>query len=107
MEKGVRIEKLSNESCDAKKIEPSKKKEVEEYLSNMKPRSYDKVPEEFWGKGPNGYMLYDWAWHRSRSAPNVTSNFKDIVRFSGTNKSYLIKDRLRIRSKTGGVRFAL
>jgi hypothetical protein len=71
MEKGVHIEKLMRSEADMKP-HATKAKDVELFLSKLRPRRYDKVPLEFTGKGPNGYMLYDWIFHRSVRAPKVT-----------------------------------
>lgn len=79
MEKGVRIEKFHEREADVK-AEPLKKKDVEQYLSKMRPVAWHKVPETFVGKGPNGYMLYDWIWHRKRGAPATSKAFQDVVR---------------------------
>jgi len=66
MEKGVKLQKLTRTETDAR---PVQKKEVEEYLSNMRPKKFDKIPEAFSGKGPRGYILYDMAHHRTVRAP--------------------------------------
>lgn len=82
MEKGVKIERLhEGKHDDAGKPNPEKMEEIEEYLSKMRPKTYDKIPEAFVGKGPNGYMLYDWAFHRTKRAPTVTDQFKNIVQW--------------------------
>jgi len=38
----------------------------------MRPRKYDKVPIDFVGKGPRGYLLYDMIYHRKKGAPAVS-----------------------------------
>jgi hypothetical protein len=46
MEKGVHIEKLMRSEADMKP-HPTKAKDVEKFLSKLRPRRYDKVPLEF------------------------------------------------------------
>lgn len=52
---------LSTDKLDAKRAK--KKEEMKEYyidqLAKLPVRHHDKVPIDFVGKGPNGYMLYD------------------------------------------------
>jgi hypothetical protein len=106
MEKGVHIEKVMRSEADMKP-HPTKAKDVELFLSKIKPRRYDKVPLEFTGKGPNGYMLYDWIFHKGVRAPKVSQDFIDIVRRVGTKNEYLVREQHIKRAKAGGVRFAV
>lgn len=41
-------------------------------MSRLPKRRYDKIPVKFFGKGPNGYILYDNAHHKGGSAAQVT-----------------------------------
>ena len=58
VEKGVRVTKLSNVPTDTdktnkvRKINTDIRKEAEDYMENMRPRRYYKIPMKFWGKGP-------------------------------------------------------
>jgi hypothetical protein len=73
----------------------------------MRPREWDKIPLEFQGKGPNGYMLYELIYHRGSRAPHVTERFKKMVQWRGTaRENHLNQEELR-RMKVGGPRFAL
>ena len=72
----------------------------------MRPKKFDKIPEAFSGKGPRGYLLYDMVHHRTNRAPQVTQDFKDIVRRRGTSEENRTKSRLLERMKIGGPRFA-
>lgn len=78
LEKGVRMDKLSFVPTDTdktnspRKIPQSLKEDTEIYLQNTRPRKYDKIPIRFEGKGPGGYMLYDWVHHRGRGAPKLS-----------------------------------
>jgi len=58
LEQGIQLTKVYRTDTDAK-LPEEKREETDEYLSKMRPRQYDKVPENFVGKGPNGYILYD------------------------------------------------
>lgn len=71
MEKGVKLQKLYRTESDSKLVK-KEKQEVEDYLSNLKPKKMDKIPLGFVGKGPKGYILYDMAFHRTNKAPKVT-----------------------------------
>ena len=57
-EKGVRMARLTVKPVDTRQGE-NENREIIDTLKNQKPRSYDKVPEKFVGKGPKGYLLYD------------------------------------------------
>lgn len=80
LEKGVRITRLSNVPTDTDQVnQPSKipsdlKEDTERYMQHMRPRKYDKIPIKFWGKGPGGYMLYDWVHHRGRGAAKLSQH---------------------------------
>lgn len=84
MEKGVKLQKLATTDTDVKENKDSHA--VEEYLGNMKPRKYDKIPLDFVGKGPRGYILYDMVHHRKKGAPAVSQDFKDVVRRFNTSE---------------------
>lgn len=43
LEKGVRLERIPRSEADAKP-NPQEEKDVEEYLSKLRPRKYDNVP---------------------------------------------------------------
>mmetsp|Transcript_34643 Transcript_34643/g.25791 ORF Transcript_34643/g.25791 Transcript_34643/m.25791 type:complete len:87 (+) Transcript_34643:667-927(+) len=61
---------------------------VEEFIKNSKPKRQDFIPEKFIGKGPGGYLLRNWIYHRGKSAAKVSRNFKQAVQFMGTDKQY-------------------
>ena len=65
LEKGVTLQKLATSETDAKQATA---KEVADYLSQIKSRAYDKVPENFVGKSTKGYILYDMVWHKRKGA---------------------------------------
>jgi len=73
----------------------------------MKSRITTKVPEKFVGKGPNGYLLYDWVHHRKRGAAKPSVNFKQVVMRQNTVLEHHAKKRLIRRAKIGGVRWAV
>jgi len=79
LEKGIRIEKFHRTEADVK-LKPQVKIDVDTYLSRMKSRKTTKVPEAFYGKGPNGYLLYDWVHHRKRGAAKPSEAFMKVVR---------------------------
>ena len=79
LEKGMRIEKLHETDADVN-MEATAKIDVETYLSKMKSRRYSCIPEKFVGKGPGGYMLYDWVHHRNKGAAKPSEQFKTVVR---------------------------
>lgn len=106
LEKGMRIEKFYRTDADDK-LKPKEKDEVESYLARMKSRKTTKVPEAFVGKGPGGYMLYDWIHHRKRGAAKPSESFMKVVRRQNTPLEHHAKDSLIRRSKIGGVRWAV
>ena len=106
LEKGMKLTKMEVTPTDAK-LEKETKQEVEDYLSKMKPRKYDKVPEKFVGKGPNGYMLYDMVHHKGKSSPSVTQRFRDLVRYRGTDEEHRVSEVYLKRMKAGGPRYAI
>ena len=112
-EKGVRVTKLSNVPTDTdktnkvRKINTDIRKEAEDYMENMRPRRYDKIPMKFWGKGPGGYMLYDWVHHRGRGAPRLSQHARDLIRYHGGDDERRINKELNKRMKMGGPRFAM
>lgn len=58
LEQGVQLTRVFRSDYDAKKI--FTENEPEDYLNKMKCRKSDKLPEKFVGKGPRGYLLYDF-----------------------------------------------
>jgi hypothetical protein len=46
----------------------------------MKSRKTTIIPEAFVGKGPGGYMLYDWVHHRKRGSAKPSQAFMTTVR---------------------------
>jgi len=58
LEQGVQLTRVFRTEYDAKKT--GRDEEPEDYLNKMKCRKSDKLPEKFVGKGPRGYLLYDF-----------------------------------------------
>lgn len=58
LEQGVQLKRIFRSEYDAKSIVNDQ--EPEDYLNKMKCRKSDKLPEKFVGKGPRGYLLYDF-----------------------------------------------
>ena len=83
LEKGIQSYKIRRTETDAK-LPKAKTEEVNRILSEMKSRTYDKVPEKFVGKGHGGYLIYDMVYHKGSGAPKVTKTFRDLVRYHGT-----------------------
>lgn len=106
LEKGMRIEKFHETDADVN-MEPTAKIDVETYLSKMKSRVTSQIPEKFVGKGPHGYMLYDWVHHRKSGAAKPSEQFKRVVMRQGTDLEHHVKPMLIRRSKVGGVRWAV
>lgn len=106
LEKGVRIERFAHTDADVK-LKAEEKSNVDKYLAKMKCRKYSLVPEKFHGKGPGGYMLYDWVWHKKRGAAKPSQNFMTLVMKQNTRLEHHIKDKLVRRSKIGGARWAM
>mmetsp|Transcript_11708 Transcript_11708/g.15900 ORF Transcript_11708/g.15900 Transcript_11708/m.15900 type:complete len:86 (+) Transcript_11708:1220-1477(+) len=73
----------------------------------MRPRRYDKIPVNFWGKGPGGYMLYDWVHHRGRGSPKLSQEAQDLIKYHGTEDERRMNKELNKRMKLGGPRFAM
>ena len=67
MEKGVKLKRLATKDHDTG-VPEQEQKEVDAYLSRLPRRRYDKIPVKFYGKGPNGYLLYDMTFHKSNKA---------------------------------------
>ena len=113
MDKGVRITKLSNVPTDTGKVnQPSRipkdlKEDTKRYLQNMRPRRYDKIPLKFWGKGPNGYLCYDWVHHRGRGSPKLSQHASDLIRYHGTEEEPRVNKEMNKRMKLAGPRFAM
>ena len=83
IEKGMQLVKVKRSDIDANPPEAVKKM-VEEKLSKMKSKKQDFIPEDFVGKGGNGYILKNWVVHRGFGAPIVTKTFKDVVKLTGS-----------------------
>lgn len=79
LEQGVKIERLKRTEADMKEQDVRMEHTVEKYLAGMKSKSYQKVPESFYGKGGAGYLLQDWSFNRGRRAAKVSQTFKDTV----------------------------
>lgn len=111
LDKGVRITRLADTEGDSKVTE-QEQKEVDLYLARLPRRTYDKIPINFVGKGPGGYLLYDMTFHKTNRAAQVTQKFKDTVRRGYTDHSdhktgeHLAKRERIDRLKVGGPRFA-
>jgi len=71
-EQGMRIERLKRSEADMKPQDVKERAEVEYFLSRLKSRMSDKVPEKFVGKSHHGYLLYDWAFHKTKRAAKVS-----------------------------------
>ena len=72
----------------------------------MRPKKQDFIPENFVGKGGKGYILKNWMVHRGTGAPHVSENFKDVVRFTGSNEEYKLTRYQKLKMKFGGPRYA-
>ena len=115
LEKGMRISRLTNvpndtalKHSDVQRIPATLKEDTERALQNTRPRQYDKIPFKFWGKGPGGYLLYDWVHHRGRGSPNLSQHARDLIRYTGTEKGEsLVKNNMVRRMKVGGPRYAM
>ena len=113
MEKGMRVTKLSQVPTDTDKankpmrVPEDIKEETERYLQNMRPRSYDLIPIKFWGKGGQGYMLYDWVHHRGRGSPKLSKQASDLIRYYGSENEKVMSKELNKRMKLGGPRYAM
>lgn len=113
MEKGVRITRLSNVPTDTDKttgvqrLPKTIKEDTERVLTKMRPRQYDKIPIKFIGKGPGGYMLYDWVHHRGPGAPSLSQQARDLIRYTGTKEEPRMNKEINKRMKLGGPRFAM
>jgi len=73
----------------------------------MRPRRFDKIPVKFWGKGPNGFMLYDWVHHRGRGAAKLSQHARDLIRYHGGSDERRMAKEFNKRMKLGGPRFAM
>jgi hypothetical protein len=71
MEKGVKLQRLCVTETDAKP-DHKEQEQVDGYMARLPKRRYDKVPVNFYGKGPNGYLLYDLVHHKSKGSAQVT-----------------------------------
>ena len=72
-ERGVRIARFSEKFTDTDNAEKeAEKKEVNEFLEKQRSRKMDKIPIDFVGKGPRGYMLFDMVHYRGKSAPKLS-----------------------------------
>lgn len=113
MEKGVRLTKLSNVPTDTdlankpQRLPKDLKEDTERYMHNMRARKYDKVPIKFWGKGPGGYMLYDWVHHRGRGSPKLSQEASDLIRYYGSKEEKRVNNEVNKRMKLGGPRYAM
>ena len=113
MEKGVRITRLSNVPTDTalakgpQRIPSDLKEDTERYLEVQRPRRQDKIPTKFVGKGPAGYMLYDWVYHKGRGAPKLTQQAQDLIRYHGGPEEHRVSKELNKRMELGGARFAM
>ena len=112
LEKGVHIQKLADKEGDSK-VTPTEEREIDQYISKLPRRKYDKVPIDFKGRGDGGYLLYDWTWHKTDRAAQVPQKFKNTVRRAYTDglteyrsgEQHDKKGRIE-RMKIGGPRFA-
>jgi hypothetical protein len=75
-------------------------------LSKIKAKKHDFIPEGFVGKGGKGYILKDWVIHRGYGAPIVNKKFRDAVRLVGSKREHLLSNKLKLRMKAGGPRYA-
>lgn len=108
MEKGIKIERLRDGRDLDDAIGPKERDFIETYLSKIKCRKTDRIPIKFVGKGPGGYMLFDWVHHKGPSAPKASEKFKHVVYKQGTDREHLVPMQSHIqRSKIGGVRWAM
>ena len=100
------MKKVTRTADTDAKLSEEKKRETNEYLAQMRPRQYDKVPVKFDGKGPSGYLLYDIVNHRGPSAPQVTQEFRDLVRRKGTENEQLVNRKQLEKMDALGPRYA-
>jgi hypothetical protein len=105
IEKGIMMVKVKRSDIDANPPE-AVKKALEEKLSKLKPKKQDFIPEDFVGKGGNGYVLKNWVIHRGYGAPIVSKRFRDVVRLTGSQKEHLLSKKLKLRMEAGGPRYA-
>ena len=106
-EKGMQLTRLTSKPVDTDK---GKKEDrtVIGYLEKLKPRSADKVPEKFVGKGPGGYILYDIVCHRGKSSPKLNRKYQDLVRYyNSPEQDSRISKYMQKRVKIGGFRYAM
>ncbi len=75
-------------------------------MARLPRRKYDKIPRDFVGKGPNGYILYDMTFHKTSRAAQVNSKFKEAVRRAYTDEEHRTSFKRISRMKAGGPRFA-
>ena len=114
-ERGVRIDHFrwkhtptdTDKANKVRKINTDIRKEADEYLENLRPRRYDKIPMKFWGKGPGGMMLYDWVHHRGRGAPKLSQRARDLIRYYGSDEERRMSKELNKRMKAAGPRYAM
>jgi len=58
------------------------------------------------GKGGGGYLLKSWIINRGKGSPKVNIHFRDAIRLVGTPNEYRLNNRVALRMKYGGPRYA-
>ena len=97
----------TDKAVGVQRVPKELKEETERYLQRQRPRTYDKIPMKFWGKGPGGFMLYDWVHHKGPGAPKINQRGSDLIRYHGGEEERRVNKQLNKRMKLGGPRFAM
>ena len=105
LEKGIRVERLSNTEYDANPSQAEKEK-VNKFIMKMRPRKSDRIPIKLEGKGGSAYLLQEWVCHRGKGAPRVSQTLRDITRHYGRETQHFLKGPIVRRMKAQGIRFA-
>jgi hypothetical protein len=98
LEKGIRVERLSNTEYDANPSQAEKEK-VNKFIMKMRPRKSDRIPIKLEGKGGSAYLLQEWVCHRGKGAPRVSQTFRDITRHYGRETQHFLKGPIVRRMK--------
>lgn len=106
LEKGIQMRSFAETGRSDAKIKDKDMDETRDYLKKMRSRQYDKIPVDFVGKGPTGYLLFEEVHHRGKSAPQVTQEFRELVRKGWTKLEHIPNPKQVERMKLGGPRYA-
>lgn len=105
LEKGVELHQIKRSEIDANPPEHLEK-EIEHKLSKYRCRAEDRIPLTFYGKSDKGYILRDQVKHKGRGSSNVSQLFDAAVRYAGSEKEHMLNNRVLMRMKAGGPRYA-